>query len=138
MKLQFSKCNRDRLQKDTLLFLIHCMWRQQPAKSKRERQVSLFLEYNHHFFRAVKEAKSFSSPNKRRKATDSTFAHQDEVTRFFTAGMVTSSMCPSTFDNFYIRRDVKILRQEYILPHPKEMEINAHAAKPSVFRKFSW
>jgi hypothetical protein len=41
-------------------------------------------------------------------------------------------MCPSTFDNFYIRRDVKILRQEYILPHLKEMEINAHAGNGSL------
>ena len=82
----------------------------------------IVLQYNYNFFRAVKAAKSYSSPNKRRKATDSTFAHQDEVTRFFTAGMATSSMCPSTFDNFYIRRGIQILRQEYILPHRQAME----------------
>ena len=89
----------------------------------------MFLQYNYNFFSQSREIVLLA--NKRRKATES--RRGDAV---FTAGMATSSMCPSTVDNFDIRRGIPVLRQEYILLIDKQWRTTCWKWRVSAFSKF--
>ena len=88
----------------------------------------MFFQYNYNFFSQSREIVLLA--NKRRKATES--RRGDAV---FTAGMATSSICPSTVDNFDIRRGIPVLRQEYILLIDKQWRTTCEMAV-SAFSKF--